>query len=224
MHTVSNSLRAICLAVLAAAAPVGAQEAAKSIVTDLMTKGKGAFNDLKYKQADSLGRKVLSYSVLLTKEQRIEAMQLVVAASYPEDDAEQKADVAIDYIKQLITLGAKTGIPRDLSWAGLDSLFIWVQRAGSGGVAAATPAPTAPVTAAAPGQVRLATSSPEAFLYINDKMSGPISSLNWFPVPGGEPVKLTIKSPRCMTTWDTTLTVASGAQTPIGRRSAGGCQ
>jgi hypothetical protein len=209
--------------VAALAQPAAAQEA-KTIVADLMTKGKGAFNDLKYKQADSLGRKVLSYSVLLTKEQKVEAMQLVVAASYPEDEGEQKADVAIDYIKQLITLGAKTGIPRELSWAGLDSLYAWVSRATTGGAnAAVTPAPTAPVSAG-PGQVRLGTASPEAFLYVNDKIVGPISSLNYWNVPGGEPVKLTIKSTRCMTNWDTTLTVASGTQSTIGRRSAGGCQ
>ncbi len=204
--------------------PAFAQEA-KSIVTDLMTKGKDAFNDLKYKQADSLGRKVLSYSVLLTKEQKLEAMQLVVAASYPEDEGEQKADTAIHYIKQIITQGAKQGIPRELSWAGLDSLFAWVSRATAGGAnATATPAPTAPVAAAGPGQVRLGSPSPEAFLYVNDKVVAPISSITYWNVPGGEPVKLTIKSARCMSNWDTTVTVASGSQSTIGRRTAGGCQ
>lgn len=219
------ALRVLCTALILSAfnRPAAAQEA-KTIVADLMTKGKGAFNDLKYKQADSLGRKVLSYSVLLTKEQKVEAMQLVVASSYPEDEGEQKADVAIDYIKQLLSMGVKTGIPRELSWAGLDSLYAWVQRATTGGATAATTPAPVPVAAAGPGQVRLGSPSPEAFLYVNDKIVGPISSLNYWNVPGGEPVKLTIKSTRCMQNWDTTLTVAPGTQSTIGRRSAGGCQ
>jgi hypothetical protein len=201
-----------------------AQEA-KSIVADLMTKGVGAFNDFKYKQADSLGRRVLTYSVLLSKEQKVEAMQLVVAASYPEEAAEQKADVAIEYIKQLITLGAKTGIPRELSWPGLDSLFVWVQRASGGSPAAAAAAPlAAPVTASQPAQVRLGSNTPEAFLYINDKIVGPISTAQYWNVPSGENVKLSIRSAKCATPWDTTMNVASGTQLTIGRRFAGGCQ
>ena len=74
-RTLSTAL--IAAAALVAAPPLGAQEAT-SLITDLMSKGKSAFNDLKYKQADSLGRRVLSYSVLLTTEQKVEAMQLVV--------------------------------------------------------------------------------------------------------------------------------------------------
>jgi len=202
--------------------PSAAQEA-KSIVSDLMVKGKSAFNDLKYKQADSLGRKVLSYSVLLSPQQRVEAMQLVVAASYPEEESEQKADVAIDYITQLLTLGAKQGIPRDLSWAGLDSLYAWVQRKQSGAATTAAPAPAAPV-AGQPAQVRLGSPTPDAFLYVNDKVIGTISTAQYWNIPGGEAVKLTIKSVKCTTPWDTTVTVASGTQLTIGRRLASGCQ
>jgi hypothetical protein len=199
-------------------------QAAKSIVTDLMTKGKGAFNDLKYKQADSLGRKVLSYSVLLTPAQKIEAMQLVVAAAYPEDEGEQKPDVAIDFIRQLLAAGAKQGIPRELSHARLDSLFVMVQRAVSGGTSpAAAVTPAGPV-AAGPGQVRLGSPSPEAFLYVNDKVVGSISSITYWTVPGGENAKLSIRSVRCATPWDTTVNVASGTQSTIGRRSAGDCK
>jgi hypothetical protein len=214
----------VAAALMAALAhPTAAQEA-KSIVTDLMAKGKSAFNDLKYKQADSLGRRVLSYSVLLTPPQRVEAMQLVVAASYPEDEAEQKADVAIDYIKQLLDLGAKDGIPRELSWPGLDSLFAWVQRATTGTTTAAAPAPAAPVASSQPAQVRLGSPTPEAFLYVNGKVAGPISTAQYWNIPGGEAVKLTIKSTKCSTPWDTTVNVAPGTQLTIGRRFASGCQ
>lgn len=220
----TSLLRAAAAAlVLGLARPVAAQEA-KSIVSDLMAKGKSAFNDLKYKQADSLGRRVLSYSVLLTPQQKVEAMQLVVAASYPEDEAEQKADVAIDYIKQLITAGAKQGIPRDLSWAGLDSLFVWVQRAGSGAInATSAPAPVAPSAPPQQAEIRLGSPSPEAFLYINDKVVGPISTAQWWKIPGGENVKLSVRSVKCATPWDSTVNVAPGSQLTIGRRFAGGC-
>jgi hypothetical protein len=223
-----GTLRVVRITALVAllARPVAAQEA-KSLVSDLMVKGKSAFNDLKYKQADSLGRRVLSYSMLLTPGQKVEAMQLVVAASYPEDESEQKADVAIDYINQLLKLGAKQGIPRDLSWAGLDSLFAWVQRAASGttapGVAAAPP-PVAPAASTQPAQVRLGSPTPEAFLYVNDRVVEAISTARYWNIPGGENVRLSIKSARCATPWDTTVNVASGTQLTIGRRLAGGCQ
>jgi hypothetical protein len=211
--------------VLAFGQPVAAQEA-KSIVTDLMVKGKSAFNDLKYKQADSLGRRVLSYAALLTPQQKVDAMQLVVAATYPEDDAEQHADIAIDFIKQLLSLGAKQGIPRDLSWPGLDSLYAWVQRSASGTSApGAAPAPAAPAAAAQqPAQVRLGSPTPEAFLYVNDKIVGPISTAQYWNIPGGENVKLSIKSAKCTTPWDSVVNVAPGTQLTIGRRFAGGCQ
>jgi len=210
------------LAMALLAQSLGAQE--KSLVGDLITKGKAAFNDLKYKQADSLGRRVLSYSALLSAPQKVEAMQLVVAATYPEDEAEQHADVAIDFIKQLITLGAKQGIPRELSHPGLDSLFAWVQRAGAGGNA--TTAAPAPVPAAPPAQaeVRLGTSTVEAFLYVNDRIVGPIAGAQFWKIPGGENVKLSIKSAKCATPWDSTVNVAPGTPVTIGRRFPGGCQ
>jgi len=196
------------------------------MVSDLMTKGRSAFNDLKYKQADSLARRVLSYSVLLTPQQKTEAMQLVVAATYPEEEAEQKADVAIDFIKQLLATGA-TGIPRELSWPGLDSLYVWVQRASAGTVAqGSTPAaPVAPPAApTGPAEVRLGSPVAEAFLYLNGRIVGPITTAQWWKIPGGENVKLEIKSPKCGAPWDTTINVAPGAQVTIGRRLPKGCQ
>jgi len=62
---------AACL-LLGAVQLVSAQEP-KSLVSDLMAKGKSAFNDLKYKQADSLGRRALSYAALLSTQQKVEA-------------------------------------------------------------------------------------------------------------------------------------------------------
>lgn len=220
------AVRAAKLAVLifALGRPVAAQEA-KSIVTDLMSKGKTAFNDLKYKQADSLGRRVLSYAALLTPQQKVDAIQLVVAATYPEEDAEQHADIAIDFIKQLLSLGAKQGIPRDLSWPGLDTLYAWVQRSASGtNVQGAAPAPAAAAAVAQPAQVRLGSGMPEAYLYVNGVIVGSISTAQYWNIPGGENVKLSITSTKCVTPWDSIVNVAPGTQLTIGRRFPGGCQ
>jgi hypothetical protein len=206
--------------------PAFAQET-KSIVSDLMVKGKGAFNDFKYKQADSLGRKVLSYAFLLTPQQKLEAMQLIVAAAYPEEEAEQKADVAIEFIQQLVKEAPKaTSIPRELSWPGLDSLYAQVHRKASGSVAAAGSGPSlvAPAASSAPAQVRLGSPTPEAFLYVNDKVVQQISTAQYWTIPGGENVKLTIKSVKCTIPWDTTVNVPAGSQVTIGRRLAKECQ
>jgi serine/threonine protein kinase len=83
-----------------------------------------------------------------------------------------------------------------------------------------------PPVVAAPqfGEVRLGSPTQEAFLYVNDRNVGSISSLAWWKIPAGEVVKLSIRSPKCTTNWDTTYTVAANAQATIGRRSAAGCQ
>ena len=85
-------------------------------------------------------------------------------------------------------------------------------------------APPAAAVVPQTAQVRLGTTSPEAFVYINDKVVGPISAAALWTVPAGEPVRITIKSAKCATPWDTTITVAPNVQQTIGRRFAGGCQ
>jgi serine/threonine protein kinase len=83
---------------------------------------------------------------------------------------------------------------------------------------------TAPVVAAPQfGDVRLGSPTPEAFLYINGKVVSGISSAQMWKIPAGEPVKLEIKSVKCTTPWDTTITVAANTQTTIGRRFPAGC-
>jgi len=82
------------------------------------------------------------------------------------------------------------------------------------------PAPVVPQI----GEVRLGSPSPEAFLYVNERVVGPISTAVYWKIPAGESVKLTIKSAKCATPWDTTVNIANGAQQTIGRRSPGGCQ
>jgi len=82
------------------------------------------------------------------------------------------------------------------------------------------PAPLAPQI----GEVRLGSSLPDAFLYVNDRIVGPISTAVYWKIPAGESVKLTIKSAKCAAPWDTTVNIANGAQQTIGRRPSGGCQ
>ena len=86
--------------------------------------------------------------------------------------------------------------------------------------AAPPPAPVVPQF----GEVRLGTPAPEAFLYINGRLDGAISTAVFHKIPAGEAVKLEIKSAKCTATWDTTVTVAANAQMTIGRRLTSGCQ
>src|SRR5881227_3848068 len=81
---------AIALAVALAAVPARAQTQAGSPVKDILTKAKNALNDLKYKEADSLASRALSYGPLLSKEEQLAATQLLVAALFPEDVGDQK--------------------------------------------------------------------------------------------------------------------------------------
>jgi serine/threonine protein kinase len=85
------------------------------------------------------------------------------------------------------------------------------------------PAPTPPPVVQQFGEVRLGSPTPEAFLYLNDRMVGPLSTAIYHKVPAGEPIKLTIKSVKCTTPWDTTITLAPNAKETIGRRLPSGC-
>ena len=169
-----------------------------SPVTDMMIKGRNALNDLKYKEADSLGRRVLALGNLLTRQQKIDAMQLVVAASYPEETGEQHSDAAIEYIKQMIGLGA-TGVPKEMSWPGLDSLVAFVTRA------------------AQPAKLVLGSRAPGAVLYVDGQPQGPIQGLRVVLVPPGKAVALSIRAEGC-SPWDSTVTAEAADSVRVGIR------
>ena len=183
----------------AAAGFAGAQTQAGSPVTEYLTKGKNALNDLRYKEADSLARRVLALGSLLSKTQQIEAMQLSIAALYPEEAAERQQDSAIAMIKQIVDAGAK-GIPKDMSWPGLDSLFAFVARA------------------AQPGRIVLGSRINGAVLYVNGDPQGVIYGLRVVLVPPNKPTKLSINAPGCVA-WDSTVVVQAADSVRIGNRN-----
>jgi serine/threonine protein kinase len=96
---------------------------------------------------------------------------------------------------------------------------------------AAAPVQQAPVAVAPPPvvvpqftEVKLGSPTPEAFLYINNSIVGPISTVSLVKIPAGQDVKLSIRSAKCTTPWDTTVNISPNIQHTIGRRSASGCQ
>lgn len=181
--------------VLGGAPAAGAQG---SPVTDMMIKGRNALNDLKYKEADSLGRRVLALGSLLTRQQRVDAMQLIVAASYPEEQAEQHTDAAIELIKELVATGAQ-GIPKEMSWPGLDSLYAFVSRA------------------AQPAKIVLGSRISGSVLYVDGQPQGPIQGLRLVLVPPGKSVALSIRAEGCLP-WDSTVTTQAGDSIRVGFR------
>ena len=94
-------------------------------IGDLVGRSQRALNDLRYREADSLARRVLAFGDLATRPERIAALQVVVAAAYPEETGAQKFDTTLAYIRKLVDLGA-TQLPRDLTHPSLDTLFALV--------------------------------------------------------------------------------------------------
>src|SRR5258708_4923209 len=109
------------IALSLATAPALAQTQAGSPVRDILTKAKNALNDLKYKEADSLAARALSYGALLSKDEQLEATQVLVAALYPEDVGDQKLDSVHVAIKQMLALGVKLMPRRQVHGVGFDS-------------------------------------------------------------------------------------------------------
>jgi hypothetical protein len=188
---------------LAAAGPMAAQtqQAAVSPITEMMVKARIALDDLKYREADSLARRVLALGSLLSRQQQVEALQLVAAAAYPDEASAQKVDSAIAVIRVLVGLGA-TSIPREISNPPLDSLFAFVSRA------------------AQPSKVLLGTRASGAVLFVDGQAQGVIYGLRTVLVPPGKQVQLSIRAENC-TSWDTMIVTQSADSLRIGFRSPG---
>jgi hypothetical protein len=107
-------------------AAAGAQQ--RSPIQDLLTRARNALNNLEYAQADQMGRGVLAYGSQVSREERIEALQIVVAANFPEEIPSQRRDSALTYLRQLVRLAPDRDMPRSISWRGLDSLVTQTKR------------------------------------------------------------------------------------------------
>jgi hypothetical protein len=187
---------------LALSAPLSAQtqQSSGSPVTDMMIRGRNALNDLRYHEADSLARRVLSLGTLLSRQQQVDALQLIAAASYPDEAAEQHTDSAIAVIRQLVALGATQGIPREMSHPGLDSLFSFVARA------------------AQPAKLVLGSRIAGSVLYVDGQPQGIVQGLRVVLVPPGKTLQLSIKAENCAS-WDSTVTTQAADSIRIGFRN-----
>lgn len=189
---------------LAAFAPISfangqAVSQAGSPVVELLTKAKNALNDLSYAKADTIARQVLSLGSLISPDQQLAAVQIRVAAFYPEEQGSQKTDSAVALIREMITLGGKS-VPKDISWAGLDSLVMLVQRAST------------------PAKLVFGSKTPGAVMYVNGDAQGPISTLRTILVPPAVEVKLSIRAEKC-TSWDTTAVFRASDSVRVGIRN-----
>lgn len=182
------------------ASPLAAQQQQGSPVTDMMIRGRNALNDLRYHEADSVARRVLALGTLLSRQQQVDALQLLAAAAYPDEAAEQKTDSAITAIRRLVELGASQGIPREMSHPGLDSLFSFVARA------------------AQPAKIVLGSRIPGAVLYVDGQPQGIVAGLRTVLVPPGKSVQLSIRVENC-TPWDSTITTQAADSLRIGFRN-----
>ena len=103
------------------ATPGAAQEVPQSPITDLLRAAKSRLADLRYSEADSIGRLVLVQPSLL-RAQRIQALQILAAANYPEEVAQQRSDSTVAALERLTRIAPESRLPRQISWPGLDSL------------------------------------------------------------------------------------------------------
>jgi hypothetical protein len=194
-------VRSVMVAALLVAPMTTGRAQAGSLVSTMMTQGTNALNDLKYPLADSIASRILAYGPsLLTQQQQLDALQLRIAALYPEDPPYQKQDKAIDLIKEMLKLGSKK-VPRDLSWSGLDALVVMV------------------TASTQPGQLYLGSKTPGAVVFVDSASQGPVQSLRWVSVPPGVPVKISITAENCKQAWDSTVVVRPADSTRVGFRN-----
>jgi hypothetical protein len=189
----------IAAVLLCAGASAGAQVQAGSPVKDILTKAKNAYNDLRYREADSMATAVLSFGPLLSKDEQLAAVQIRVAALFPEDPPAQKLDSVQIAITQMVALGGKS-MPRDLSWPGLDTLVARAMRANE------------------PAKLVFGSRTPAAFIYVDGAPQGSVSSLRTVLVPPGKAVSIVIRADKC-TPWDSTVTVRAADSVRVGYRN-----
>lgn len=95
----------------------------RSPADDLAASARNALNDLEYQRADSIARSLLALGERLNDEDRIQAYQLLAAASYPEEQAAQHLESAVQHLTQLLRLDPAAAMSRTITWPGLDSLL-----------------------------------------------------------------------------------------------------
>lgn len=161
-------MRRICVGAIILLSLAGEAVAqVRSPVQDLLSAARSALNDLRYPEADTITSTVLELAGLKRSE-RIQALQLSAGALFPEMENAQHSERATAALRQLIRIAPKAGLPREVLWPGLDSLYRQVRQSTFG--FSATPRPinalTGPqeqalieVATNRPAQVQLSLSS-----------------------------------------------------------------
>jgi hypothetical protein len=107
------------------ALPAAAQE--PSAIGELIDGARRALNDLKYARTDSIARSLFAMGGRASLAQRVEGLQLMAAALYPEEHAAQQPDSARRYLEELVRATPDAAIPSAISWPGLDTLLTSVR-------------------------------------------------------------------------------------------------
>ncbi|HKV69869.1 MAG TPA: hypothetical protein VJN62_01380 [Gemmatimonadales bacterium] len=121
----SQSLKYLLMLVLIGMSRAGAQQ--RSPIADLLTRARTALDNLQNARADSIGRSVLALGSQASREEHLEALEIVAAALYPEDASGRNRDAASDALREYVLLVPDREIPRTMSWPGLDSLLLSVR-------------------------------------------------------------------------------------------------
>lgn len=111
---------------LAASSALSAQGSDRTASRELLDRARVALNDLRFMRADSIAREVLSLA-LISRNARVEALQIVAAANYSESPAERRESPARSAISQLLQIDLGNTIPPELATPALDSLYrsVW---------------------------------------------------------------------------------------------------
>jgi hypothetical protein len=171
-----------------------------SPLDEMLSSARKSLEGLDYRKADSISRSVLAFGSVLSKPQRVLALQILIGASYPEDKPnERKTDTTRARIKELLAVDPQAW-DRNLTWDNLDSLRALVVRAS------------------APGKIVIGSRTPNAFLFINNQPQGLIGSLKVVELPPDTDVPLSIRAEKCVP-FDTTVRVRAADSLVVGRRN-----
>lgn len=115
-------MRTSLILLLFCSSAVSAQGSDRTASRELLDRARSALNDLRYLRADSIAREVLSLAVL-SRSARVEALQVIAAANYPESPSDRREPFARSAISQLLQMDLANGTPREFGSPGLDSLY-----------------------------------------------------------------------------------------------------
>jgi len=102
--------------------PALAQALPGSPIQDLLAQARSALDDLRYSDADSIAKGILALSQI-GRGDRIQALQIQAGARFPDQASFQLPEAAAETLRELIRLAPGAGLPRAVSWRGLDSLY-----------------------------------------------------------------------------------------------------